>query len=360
MLPPREGFSPDAVGAVGLLVHRLSAPDDLVVGRALDGPPFPDRRYRSVRPSRAWPPSAAARYAAAIADVLRAVRPVLVEVHNRPEVARLLARRLPGIPVALFLHNDPQAMRGARTPRARRALARRVRVVAVSEHLRRRYLDGLARTTPVAVLPNCLDLDALPPAVPPAGRDRTILFAGRLVADKGADGFVAACARALPFLPGWRAEMIGADRFHAGAPETPFLARLRREADAAGVVLAGYRPHPDVLAAMSRAAIVVVPSRWPEPFGLTALEAMACGAALLAAPRGGLAELVAGASLPVDPDDPDALADTLRRVAGDAPERARLAEAGLRRAAQYGLGPARAALASLRRDMLRHRTMSAC
>ena len=52
-----------------------------------------------------------------------------------------------------------------------------------------------------------------------------MLFAGRVVSDKGADAFVQACAGALPRLPGWRAEMLGADRFGADSPETPFCAR---------------------------------------------------------------------------------------------------------------------------------------
>ncbi len=346
VLPPREGFSPDAVGAIGLLVHRLSRPQDLVLGRACPKP-FPDRRFVPVEPA-GWPvPGSRLRYVAGLASVLRAARPELIEVHNRPEIAFLLARRFPDIPLGLFLHNDPQAMRLARSPADRRALSRRMRIAAVSEHLRRRFRDGGGHDLPVDLLPNCLDLAALPPPVADASRDRLILFAGRLVADKGADSFVAACASALPALPGWRAEMIGADR-PGSSPDTPFLAALRPAAARAGVVLAGYRPHDAVLDAMARAAIVVVPSRWPEPFGLTALEAMASGAALVSSERGGLAELTAGAALRVDPDQPEALADALRRLASDPSERRRLAQAGRLRAREYDLPAARARLEAWR------------
>ncbi|MCJ1296555.1 hypothetical protein MMC34_008121, partial [Xylographa carneopallida] len=267
------------------------------------------------------------------------MRPALIEVHNRPEIAMALSRRCPGIPLGLVLHNDPQAMRLARTPADRRALARRMRIAVVSEYLRRRYRDG-SDALLVGLLPNCLDLAALPPASADGERERLILFAGRLVADKGADSFVAACAAALPELPGWRAEMIGADR-PGGSPDTPFLAALRPAAARAGVTLAGYRPHGAVLEAMARAAIVVVPSRWPEPFGLTALEAMASGAALVTSGRGGLAELTAGAALRVDPDAPGALAEALRRLACDPSERRRLAASGRLRARDYDLPAAR-------------------
>ena len=347
VLPPREGFSPEAVGAVGLLVQRLSRPDDLVVGRAIDEAPFAGRRYLPVRPAGAWAGRAASRYAAGVAAALRGESVGLIEVHNRPDVAAALARRYPRIPMLLVLHNDPRTMRRARTPRARQTLARSMRIVTVSSYLRERYLEGTAGVA-VAVLPNCLDLAALPPARPDAERERLILFAGRLVADKGADSFVAACALALPALPGWRALMIGADRFRPGPGETRFLASLRPAAAVARVELAGYQPHASVLEAMARAAVVVVPSRWPEPFGLTALEAMASGAALVCSGRGGLADLVQGAAAMVDPDRPEAIAAALRRLAGDAPERARLAAAGCARAAEYDLPAARARLARVR------------
>ncbi|MGI4941653.1 MAG: glycosyltransferase family 4 protein, partial [Janthinobacterium lividum] len=150
--------------------------------------------------------------------------------------------------------------------------------------------------------------------------------------DKGPDLFIAACAKAMPHLPGWRAEMIGADGFSAAAPDSEFIRGLRPAAAAAGVAMHGARPHAEVLRAMSRAAIVVVPSRWQEPFGLTALEAMACGAALVCSGRGGLAEVVGDAGLLTDPEDADGFARALLELAGDAGLRAALSAAGVERA----------------------------
>ena len=352
VLPPREGFSAEAVGAIGLLVHRLSRPDELVIGRRVAEAPFADRRHLAVAPPRWRPGRGPIRYAAAVAAILRRHRVRLIEVHNRPDVATALARRFPRTPMLLVLHNDPRTMRLARTVRSRQALARRMGIVAVSGYLRGRFLAGTAGVD-AAVLPNCLDLAALPPALPAAARERLILFAGRLVADKGADSFVAACARVLPDLPGWRALMIGADRFRAAADETPFLAALRPAAAAAGIGLAGYRPHAAVLEAMARAAIVVVPSRWSEPFGLAALEAMASGAALVCSDRGGLGELAREAAVIVDPDRPDEIAAALCRLAADVPERERLGEAGRRRAAEHDLPGARRALEAIRAERIR-------
>ncbi len=353
MLPPREGFSPRSVGAIGLLVHRLGQPGDVVVGRPSADPTFPDRVFMPAR-RPAWPLFGRVdRYMAGAVGTLRPLRPRLVEVHNRANLAWRVARALPGARVALFLHNDPQGMRMARSPAERAALLRRMTVVCVSRYLAARFIEGLDAAGPAPlVLPNALELADLPDPLPSDNRDRTVLFVGRVVADKGADAFVAACAEALPRLPGWRACMIGADRFATGGRPTAFERALAPLARAAGVERLGYLPHADVLGAMARAAIVAVPSRWPEPFGLTALEAMASGAALICSGRGGLHELVGEAAAFADPDVPGALADAILHLASDGDLRGALARAGLARAQAFDAPAARARLAELRARLL--------
>ena len=360
VLPPREGFGPQSAGAIGLLQARLARPDgapqspfDLtVVGAQQRGPVF-SQPFRPVR-GRQWLPrwlaSGDARYAAGVRQVLADLQPDLVEVHNKPDLARRLARWFPPRRIALFLHNDPRSMRGARSPRERSELSARLgRVVCVSRYIAGCWMEGLPDAPSPEVHPNCLDLPVLPD---PMTRDTVIVFAGRIVADKGADSFVSACAVAMPALPGWRAVMIGADRFRPDSPETPFTRKVKAEAAAAGVTLSGYRDHAAVMAALGQAAIAVVPSRWQEPFGLTALEAMASGAALITSRRGGLAELTEGVSLGVNPDDPAGMAEAILALARDPEARARLAEAGRNRARAYDVPSARQRLDQLRTELL--------
>jgi glycosyltransferase involved in cell wall biosynthesis len=211
-------------------------------------------------------------------------------------------------------------------------------VVTVSSFLREALLEGLGKLPndrQPLVIHNTLDLSTLPELLPPERRDKTILFAGRVVPDKAPDVFVAACAAALPMLPGWRAEIIGTDGFGADIADSTFIRRLRPQAAAAGIAMLGHQPHEMVLQAMARAAIVVVPSRWQEPFGMTALEAIACGAALVCSQRGGLAEVAGDACLPIDPDDPATLTRTVLRLANDPDLRVRLFADGRKRAAEH-------------------------
>lgn len=358
VLPPNEGFSPEAVGAVGLMVQRLGTDPQatfrtVVIGPALRHPAFAAPCFQAAVPPAWLPASRTTRYVWGVASRLRQLRPSLIEVHNRPLIALALARRFPDTAIVLVLHNDPQTMRGTASAAGRARLRRLTRVVTVSSYVSERLTDGLADwSRPPLVQPNCIDLAALPPPLPLGRRDPVILFAGRLVPEKGADSFIGACARTLPSLPGWRAEIIGARRLRPDGASGAYSIAVQRAAAAAGVRMTGHQPHDEVLAAMSQAALVVVPSRWPEPFGLTALEAMASGAALICSPRGNLPDLVRDAAVLVDPDDVGALANAIMALAPDVPRRTALGIAGRRRAQAFDIEVGAAALDRLRSEIL--------
>ena len=96
----------------------------------------------------------------------------------------------------------------------------------------------------------------------------------------------------------------------------------------------GYVAEADLPGLYAGASAFVLPSRY-EGFGLTCLEAMACGTPVVAADRAALPETCGDAALLVDPDDPDALAAAVVRAATDDAARPALREAGLRRAAGF-------------------------
>ncbi len=326
VLPASEAFAPGRAGAIALVVRRLAAAAGAsVIGAASACPSFPGIAYHPVRFRSPL------GYNSAVLRRLRQLRPANIDIHQQPRLARLAARLLPASRVMLFLHNEPTTMRGLTTAGARARTLRRLHaVVCVSDHLRARYATGLADTARLVTLYNPLTLAELPPSQ--GERRREIVFAGRIVEGKGIADFIAAAAAALPHLPGWTARIIGGDRFGPDSPETPFVREMRTRARSAGIAWDGYLPHEDVLAAMAGAAIVAVPSRWPEPFGLTALEAMASGAALVATKAGGLPEVVGEAGLLVPAGDAAALEAAFLRLAADESARDRLAEAGRARA----------------------------
>jgi glycosyltransferase involved in cell wall biosynthesis len=130
----------------------------------------------------------------------------------------------------------------------------------------------------------------------------------------------------LPRQPGWRAEIIGTSRTRRRAEITPFEATLRERSDRLGgaVQWLGYLANDRVMSHYRRAAIVVLPSLWPEPLARTAVEALANGCAVLAYPSGGLPEVLRGRGLLVEPAASEALAVALERVIVDQALRLRL------------------------------------
>jgi glycosyltransferase involved in cell wall biosynthesis len=105
-------------------------------------------------------------------------------------------------------------------------------------------------------------------------------------------------------------------------------------AAAAGVRSVGYVDDADLPGLYAGARAFVLPSRY-EGFGLTCLEAMACGTPVVAADRAALPETCGDAALLVDPDDGEALTQAVLIAAGDVAARGALRTAGLRRAAQF-------------------------
>jgi hypothetical protein len=84
------------------------------------------------------------RYATAVAAMLRALRPTVIEVHDAPAVAALLGGLFRPVPVLLVLHADPCGRPGARDAAERTyLLAQATRVATLSDAVRDRLLHGV-------------------------------------------------------------------------------------------------------------------------------------------------------------------------------------------------------------------------
>ncbi|HET9105520.1 MAG TPA: glycosyltransferase family 1 protein [Solirubrobacteraceae bacterium] len=107
------------------------------------------------------------------------------------------------------------------------------------------------------------------------------------------------------------------------------------ELEATGIRPLGYVPDADLPGLYAGALAFVLPSRY-EGFGLTCLEAMACGVPVVAADRAALPETCGGAATLVDPDDAEAVAAAVLGAAQlYGTERAAWRVAGLARAAEF-------------------------
>lgn len=172
--------------------------------------------------------------------------------------------------------------------------------------------------------------------VPPC--EHMLLFVGRIEPLKGIDTLIQAIAILRKMEVFVCLSVIGGEPNPTIEMENTEMARLKEMCEKAGlsdlVTFLGKRGQDTLPYYYSAAEVVVVPSHY-ESFGMVALEAMACGAPVVASQVGGLAYLVkdgeTGFTVPVD--DPIALAERLALVIKDQALRERLG----RQAAQAAL-----------------------
>lgn len=200
-----------------------------------------------------------------------------------------------------------------------RWLMRRMDAVVATSGRSGSFLD-----VPHTVVMHGIDLGRFHPAQSPddhfeasglPGRFAVGCF-GRVRHQKGTDLFVEAMIDLLPRHPEWTAVITG----RTTAQHAAFTAELQRRIDAAGLAdrIRFLGEVPDVGVWYRRVSLCVAPSR-NEGFGLTPLEAMASGAAVVASDAGAYAELVedgaTGAIVPAG--DGDALREAIRRYLAD-------------------------------------------
>jgi glycosyltransferase involved in cell wall biosynthesis len=140
-------------------------------------------------------------------------------------------------------------------------------------------------------------------------RDRDLVCVGRLVSDKGVDLFVDALSILRESGIETQVTIIG------DGPERPALeARVRDLKLQAHVEFVGSQRPSELATALNRHRILVVPSRWPEPFGIVALEGIACGCAVVGSAQGGLPEAIGPCGVTFPNNDTRALAEGLAEL----------------------------------------------
>ena len=146
--------------------------------------------------------------------------------------------------------------------------------VALTRFTREKFIQGGLPEEKIYVKPNFVDMPAKPrQAKRASGRG---LYVGRLSEEKGIDCLISAVDRV---------DIEGIDVIGTG----PLADRLARHSK---FQLHGWMSSAEVYQAMAAAPYLIMPSIWYETFGLTIIEAFACGTPVIASDMGAMQELV--------------------------------------------------------------------
>lgn len=319
-------FNPRFTGvsatAAAVLAEQAKGMPAVLVGHPLPGCPAPLGR----------------RAALALARTAPEGRPFSIwHVRRNPEMQfALVARDVLRLPIRIVFTSAAQRRHSAWP----RWLISRMDAVIATTEAAATYVPGVR-----AVVPHGVDTARFHPAADPAaawratgfGGEYGILTVGRIRPEKGTDLFVKAMLRALPALPGAVAVVAGM----AKGGDEAFLSRLKADVAAAGlagrVVFAGEVPAERMPALMQGCRLLVALPRY-EGYGVTPIEAMACGVPFVATDTGHFAEFAgraggndqAGLVLPLE--DWQGAADAAVAILSDPARHAAMAAAARDRA----------------------------
>ena len=199
----------------------------------------------------------------------------ILEIHNRPEVFNLLKPKFKS-KFILYFHNDPLTMNGSKKTKERLSLLINVdKIVFISKWVRDRFFTNLDKK-----LSDKTEIiyHSVHPTNQKLKKKNKITFVGKLNTSKGYDIYKDAIIKILDEFNDWKAYSIGDEN-----RSRPVINHINHKE-------LGFLNHKKVLSFLSSSEIAVVPSRWEEPFGRTALESSSRACATIISNRGGLPE----------------------------------------------------------------------
>jgi len=198
----------------------------------------------------------------------------LIEIHNRPLILFKLIKKI-NCRFIFYFHNDPLSMKGSKSISERLFILKNAKkVIFISEWVKSRFFENIDSklSTNTEVIYHSVNKQ------PKIKKEKLITYVGKLNHSKGYDIFSDAVIKILDEFSEWKALSIGDEE-----RRSIYLNHKNHKE-------LGFLSHKKTMAIFNKSEIAVVPSRWEEPFGRTALEASSRGCATIISNRGGLTE----------------------------------------------------------------------
>ena len=198
----------------------------------------------------------------------------LIEIHNRPLILFKLIKKI-NSRFIFYFHNDPLSMKGSKSISERLFILKNAtKVIFISEWVKSRFYENIDKklSTNTEVIYHSVNKQ------PKVKKEKLITYVGKLNHSKGYDIYSDAVVKILDEFSEWKALSIGDEE-----RRSIYLNHKNHKE-------LGFLSHKKTMAIFNKSEIAVVPSRWEEPFGRTALEASSRGCATIISNRGGLTE----------------------------------------------------------------------
>ena len=204
----------------------------------------------------------------------------VIEIHNRPHFYFFLKEKFPKYKFILIFHNDPNTLRGSKTIKEKKEILERCdEIVFVSNYVKQRFYYNLYSYLQ-------LKGQIIYPATnyfnhnfkKKLKKKKTIIFVGKLNSSKGYDAFGEAVIDILNKYKDWRVIAAGNEKRES------YTFNHKR------FKIIKWSSHKKIINIYKSTSISIVPSRWDEPFGRTAMESSDLGNALITSGKGGLLE----------------------------------------------------------------------
>ncbi len=279
ILPYKENYTQRGAGAVALWISDFIRDSEYKKNTYIIGSTknknYLTKNYINIDNINSKLNSTTKEYSNKIIKKIKDLNFDILELHNRPIMVKEFFGKL-NSKIILYFHNDPTTMKGAKSVDERIYLLKNVdKIIFISKWVKKRFFKNLPNLSDnkTQVIYHSID-----PIKKNTKKNKQIIFVGKLNESKGYDLYCKSMIKILNHYNDWSAISIGEERRFQNFPTHKRHFNL------------GQIPHNKVLDYLSRSEIAVIPSRWEEPFGRTALEASSRGCATIISNSGGLPE----------------------------------------------------------------------
>ncbi len=204
----------------------------------------------------------------------------VIVIHNRPHFFPILKKKFPNIKFILVFHNDPNTLRGSKFVKERTDILRNCnKIIFVSSFVKKKFylnMDNILPAKGEVIYPSTNYYNHN--FKKKIKKEKIIVFVGKLNTSKGYNFFGPAAINILNKYKEWKVIVAGNEK-----RESYYFDHKRYK-------VLDWTSHKQIINIYKKSSISLVPSKWDEPFGRTAMESSDMGNALITSGNGGLRE----------------------------------------------------------------------